>query len=69
LINAPSPQTVIEGKRLNQLPAGTSGLVSSQAAKDLIGIRADVPIPHTQEQMFKEERRNVFALYPRHYAL
>lgn len=35
LIRTPRPQTVIEGKRLNQSPAGTSGLVSSQTAKEL----------------------------------
>jgi len=36
LISAPSPQTVIAGKRLYQLPNGTSGFVSSQAASDLM---------------------------------
>ena len=35
LIRTPRPQTVIEGKRLNQSPGGTSGWVSSQPAKDL----------------------------------
>ena len=36
LIKAPSPQTVMEEKRLNQGPTGTSGSVSSQDAKDSI---------------------------------
>jgi len=32
LTNEPSPQTIIPGKRLNHLPSGTSGSVSSQSA-------------------------------------
>jgi hypothetical protein len=66
LIRTPLPQTVIEGKRLNQSPGGTSGSVSSQLAKRLEGIGVDAALGDPLEQMPQKRPWDVFALNFRH---
>ena len=57
----------MEEKRLNQGPAGTSGSVSSQDAKDSIASVSNATLVDTQQEVFEERSWDVPALNLWHY--